>query len=73
MTGEELVRIAVKLSGLPPAKNRKGHGAMGWLQQHFDVHQTTISRWVRGPERSGSRIPRYVQDELRRMERELGT
>lgn len=68
MTNKELAEKAIRLSGLPPRKNKRGIGAYRWLANQLDVHPSTMARWIRGRANTGSDIPQWVVDRIRQME-----
>ncbi len=70
MTNEELKQTAIRLSGRPPCKNKLGKGAFRWLADELGVHQSTMSRWVRGPDNGGSKIPEYWEGRIKQLERD---
>jgi hypothetical protein len=45
MTHDEMIEIAVRLSGRPNRKNKQGYGASGWLARQLDVDYSTVARW----------------------------
>ncbi len=65
MDKADLIKKCVAISGLPPRKSKKGHGALKWLSIELDVDYTTVTRWARL-----NRVPQWAADELLRMERE---
>ncbi len=74
MTGNELLEIAIRLSGRPARKNKEGSGALRWIANKLDVHPTTITRWVRGPTHpSGYEIPKWAEQEILEMDAEYWT